>query len=572
MKRHLMFLWVFLACAGSATAQQNQPFVADSLTRALWHFNETSGSIVSDSSGLGNNGVAYGTTIVPGRFGNARSFNGVGDYIVVPSSTTLDLDSSDFQIDLWFKTGILQPQGAILLRRGLAPDPGYMISVSLTGKIVGMIGDREDSVWPDTLISAWSDSSYADNNWHLVTFIRDRTARKLFLYIDGVLATKPVDDVFTIPLNSYDPLTIGRWESTVYPYFFSGLVDEVRITSSKNIRKPIQAQVAPTALSFGWVRIGAPDTISLNIRNAGFRDTLRIPEIGLTNSAFSTVVTSLVIAPDNSVILPIIYSPSVTRPDTGAVVLQTNDPAAPLIRVPVSGHGFTFTDKPLITNISLVYGPDIGAQVIWFRTVADTAGAADPVTQYSLWRLVNGSNASEVINRARSVKAPQWTTIDPAWDFIVAVPATQLDQYGYVAPILYDYNCPYCWTTFMVAAQTRSMFVYQSAPDSIQYDPPIVNAIRNSATDVPQQFELHQNYPNPFNPSTTITYGLPRRSNVSLAIFNTLGQLVSTLVSGNEEAGYHAVRFDGSTLASGMYFYRIQASSFVQTKKFLLIK
>jgi len=570
MKRRLVFVWVFLASVGSVAAQQNQPFVTDSLTRALWHFNEASGSQVSDSSGLGNDGLAYGTTIVPGRFGNARSFNGMGDYVVIPSSTTFDLDSSDFRIDLWFKTGI--QQGAVILRRGLAPDPGFMISMAQSGKIVGMIGDREDSVWPDTLISAWSDSSYADNNWHLVTFIRDRTARKLSLYIDGVLATKPVDDVFTIPLNSNDPLTIGRWESTVYPYFFSGSVDEVRLTSSKIIRKPIQTQISPTALSFGWVRIGALDTISLNIRNVGFRDSLHIPEIGLTNGAFSTVVSSLVIAPGNSFTLPVIYSPSITRLDTGAIILQTNDPAATIIRVPISGHGFTFMDKPLINNISVVYGPYVGAQVTWFRTVADTAGAVDPVTQYSLWRLVNGSNASEAVNRARSAKAPQWTMIDPAWDFIVAIPAAQLDQYGYVAPILVDYTCPYCWTTFMVAAQTRSMLIFQSAPDSIQYDPPIVNAIKSSTTNVPHQFMLNQNYPNPFNPSTTITYGLPRRAIVSLAIFNTLGQLISTPVNESQEAGYHAVRFDGSNLASGMYFYRIQAGSFVQTKKFLLIR
>jgi len=124
----------------------------------------------------------------------------------------------------------------------------------------------------------------------------------------------------------------------------------------------------------------------------------------------------------------------------------------------------------------------------------------------------------------------------------------------------------------MVAAQTRNMLIFQSAPDSIQYDPPIVNAIKSSTTNVPHQFMLNQNYPNPFNPSTTITYGLPRRAIVSLAIFNTLGQLISTPVNESQEAGYHAVRFDGSNLASGMYFYRIQAGSFVQTRKFLLIR
>jgi hypothetical protein len=83
---------------------------------------------------------------------------------------------------------------------------------------------------------------------------------------------------------------------------------------------------------------------------------------------------------------------------------------------------------------------------------------------------------------------------------------------------------------------------------------------------------LKQNYPNPFNPSTTIRYGLPHKSQVSLIVYNTLGQLVSQLVSGEQEAGYHEVRFDASYLSSGMYFYRLQAGDFVQARKLLLLR
>jgi hypothetical protein len=85
-------------------------------------------------------------------------------------------------------------------------------------------------------------------------------------------------------------------------------------------------------------------------------------------------------------------------------------------------------------------------------------------------------------------------------------------------------------------------------------------------------FDLRQNYPNPFNPSTTIHYALPARSPVTLSVYNTLGQQVSTLVNENQEAGYHDVKFDGSNLASGVYFYRLQAGDFVQTKKLLILR
>jgi hypothetical protein len=89
---------------------------------------------------------------------------------------------------------------------------------------------------------------------------------------------------------------------------------------------------------------------------------------------------------------------------------------------------------------------------------------------------------------------------------------------------------------------------------------------------VPKVFQLSQNYPNPFNPSTTIRYGLPQRAQVSLKVYNTLGQLVTTLVNVEQGAGYHEVKFDGSNLASGVYFYRLQAETYVETRKFLLLR
>ena len=89
---------------------------------------------------------------------------------------------------------------------------------------------------------------------------------------------------------------------------------------------------------------------------------------------------------------------------------------------------------------------------------------------------------------------------------------------------------------------------------------------------IPRTYELGQNYPNPFNPSTIIRYGLPNRSLVTLTVFNTLGQQVALLQNGEQEAGYHEVRFDGSGLSSGVYFYRMQAGSYVETKKLLLVR
>ena len=89
---------------------------------------------------------------------------------------------------------------------------------------------------------------------------------------------------------------------------------------------------------------------------------------------------------------------------------------------------------------------------------------------------------------------------------------------------------------------------------------------------LPEGFQLHQNYPNPFNPSTTIHYGLPARSHVTLSVFNTLGQQVATLVQGEQEAGYFEVQFDASGLSSGVYLCRLQAGDFVESMKLVLVR
>lgn len=90
--------------------------------------------------------------------------------------------------------------------------------------------------------------------------------------------------------------------------------------------------------------------------------------------------------------------------------------------------------------------------------------------------------------------------------------------------------------------------------------------------EVPKAFVLHQNYPNPFNPTTTISYSIPEDSHVTLGLYDLLGRVVQILVDERQEAGAHEVPVDASSLASGVYFYRIQSGTFAQTKKLILLR
>ena len=90
--------------------------------------------------------------------------------------------------------------------------------------------------------------------------------------------------------------------------------------------------------------------------------------------------------------------------------------------------------------------------------------------------------------------------------------------------------------------------------------------------DRPDRYILEQNYPNPFNPITTIGYALPRSGEATLIVYNLRGEELASLVDSKQTEGNHEVTWDASNVASGLYFYRLQARDFVQTRKMRLLK
>lgn len=99
----------------------------------------------------------------------------------------------------------------------------------------------------------------------------------------------------------------------------------------------------------------------------------------------------------------------------------------------------------------------------------------------------------------------------------------------------------------------------------------------NKTNHIPAEYTLTQNYPNPFNPSTMIQYGLKENVNVKITVYDILGRIVKSLVNENQDAGYKSVIWDGtnnfgSSVATGLYIYKIEAGSFIDSKKMLFLK
>ncbi len=152
---------------------------------------------------------------------------------------------------------------------------------------------------------------------------------------------------------------------------------------------------------------------------------------------------------------------------------------------------------------------------------------------------------------------------------------------GYDRGVYFSTDNGDTWTPFIQNAATNYSvtalafdpegFLYGGGNGTI-YRSTITTSVPTMREGHPRSWNLGQNYPNPFNPTTQIQYSVPLRGYVSLKVYNLLGQEIATLIDGIQQAGDHKATFDGTGLASGVYFYRLRTGSFVETKKLVLLR
>lgn len=150
---------------------------------------------------------------------------------------------------------------------------------------------------------------------------------------------------------------------------------------------------------------------------------------------------------------------------------------------------------------------------------------------------------------------------------------------GFEGRLMYTLDTAHTWTTLdtpfrrpvydLVFTDSLTGYAVGDSGIILKFKLPTVD-VEEPALLLPRHFALHQNYPNPFNPATTISFDLPEESIVTLKVFDILGQEVQTLLHQRKEPGRHYVNFDGTALASGVYFYRLKAGQFTAVKKMML--
>jgi hypothetical protein len=270
-------------------------------------------------------------------------------------------------------------------------------------------------------------------------------------------------------------------------------------------------------------------------------------------------------------------------------------------------QNITWTSHNL-TNVSIEYSADNGSN--WISIVASTPASAgsyswtlpDTTSSQCLIRISDANNASinDVSDATFTITAalhPSVTVNTPnggeTWIVLTTHQITWTTQDISLIKIEYSTNNGSVWTV-LVASRPVTGSVYWTVPNipSTQYlvrISDVTNAAINDVSDstftvqnpvlvddlksgVPEEYDLSQSYPNPFNPSTTIEFSLPEATDVSLNIYNTLGQKVAELVNSKMEAGYYSYVWDARDVTTGMYIYELRTDKFVSIKKMILLK
>jgi PKD repeat protein len=182
-----------------------------------------------------------------------------------------------------------------------------------------------------------------------------------------------------------------------------------------------------------------------------------------------------------------------------------------------------------------------------------------PVASFNIEQNQAGGSEFNFANTSNDARDPEGAIVQYEWNFGDGTTSNEKDPY-------HNYSA--------VGDYSVTLKVTDNSGSEAEYSENVSITVLTSSEDLnnPNVYSLAQNYPNPFNPSTLIQYSIAEPGNVTLEVYNMLGQKVAQLVNGTQNAGAHTIQFDASALSSGVYIYQLKSGSYLETRKMMLIK
>jgi hypothetical protein len=337
---------------------------------------------------------------------------------------------------------------------------------------------------------------------------------------------------------SFTPTGITSYTDTLY-LLNNSATPLVKILLSGNSPTP-SILCSPRTIAFGDVGIYDSSKTILRVINSSV-NILTIDSIYTYSTAFTPLSSSSHATNKDTATITIRF-----KPITFGVFLDTlflrNNSDTTLFKIPLSGN--TPTSSISITPSNIAFG-----------TVKKDS------TKQLLFSITNSSISVLQIDSL-------WT--NTKYFNVTHMLAIGFFRRGDTAKVTIRF------TPDSTRSFTDTMFIANNSP-VVPFKVPLsgngtLTSVENKQMEIPTVFSLAQNYPNPFNPSTTISFSLPSKSFVSLKIFDLIGREVSTVVSEELSAGRYAKQWIANGMPSGVYFYRLQAGSFTETKKLVLLR
>jgi hypothetical protein len=512
----------------------------------------------NDASGNGLDGTATGATLTTDRFGIANAaylFASSSDRITLPAGSIGMTSTAERSFSLWIKPTSVPtaPNNGGLIAQYLHGSPSvsnFFIGLDQSSgvfriNVTGDGNDRLDVALGFNPIGRWT---------HVVVLMKDGT-NNTHVYVNNTLLQSGTLSYNTA--NSSRSPVIGDIDGGANSDNFPGAIDDIyiynRILSSVEIAarygaRPIASYPftgnandasgnglngTVSGATLTTDRFGAVAAAYL-FASSSDRITMPAGSIGMADAlerSFSLWIkpNSVPVAPNNGGLISQYLHGSTSTSNFFIGLDQTGG----VFRINVAGDGSDRLDVPLSFN----------PVAQWTHIVVLMKAGTNNTKVYVNNALLQSGTVT--YNPTTSGRSPIIGDIDGG---------SNSDNFPGVIDDIYIYD--------QILSSAEIMALYGTGATSVQM----------LDSQIPQRISLRQNYPNPFNPSTTIEYGLPRSSRITLAVYNALGQLVATLVDQNQEPGVYRTVWGASSVPSGIYFYRLRAGDFVQTKKMLLLK